>query len=163
MRCHNKRVEALLLSWVKYEKQLSCLFYFLVFQHPSVTNETIESMVTVLANDNQRYPETFVRGIDALNVRSVRELMGAQYEVLYSKINRIRAYRNKLMRGQITGQRITSRQIERDVAYIINWATTLATAAVAEFGYDGVGRDTFRSVKSAKKPALQDFPFGNTD
>jgi hypothetical protein len=31
-----RRVDALILSWTKYEKQLRRLFCFLVFQHPKI-------------------------------------------------------------------------------------------------------------------------------
>jgi hypothetical protein len=34
-----RRVDSLLLSWIKYEKQLRRLFCFLVYQHPKVTDK----------------------------------------------------------------------------------------------------------------------------
>lgn len=58
-----RRVDALLLCWVKYEKQLRRLFSFLVYQHPQVTQATIESVVTALAGNDKLYPETFIKGI----------------------------------------------------------------------------------------------------
>lgn len=35
-----RRVDALLLCWIKYEKQLRRLFCFLVFQHSRITVDT---------------------------------------------------------------------------------------------------------------------------
>lgn len=43
-----RRVDALLLSWIKREKQLWRLFCFLVYQHPMLTDMTI---------NNALYPE----------------------------------------------------------------------------------------------------------
>lgn len=44
-----RRVDALVLSWVKYEKQLRRLFCFLVFQHPNITDGKIDGIIAVLA------------------------------------------------------------------------------------------------------------------
>ena len=52
-----RRVDSLLLSWVKYEKQLRRLFCFLVYQQPKVTANTINSVIGVLAQNNNLYPK----------------------------------------------------------------------------------------------------------
>lgn len=48
-----KRVDCLVLSWVKYEKQLRRLFSFFVFQHPNFTEEDVCDVVSTFA-DNKR-------------------------------------------------------------------------------------------------------------
>src|SRR5260370_42338688 len=105
-----RRVDALMLSWVKYEKQLRRLFCFFVFQHPKITANQIDAVITVLAENRNLYPETFIAGIKALGVMSVPDLLGRSHGELWPQITRIKKYRNKLMHGQITGQNIKSPQ-----------------------------------------------------
>ncbi len=156
-----RRVDALLLCWVKYEKQLRRLFSFLVCQHPKFTEKTIESIVSVMVENNKLYSEHFERGIKALGVLSVPQLIGGNHKALSIELTRIRKYRNKLMHGQITGQKISSYQIEKDVVLLISWISELGTGAKQEFGYDGIQRNTFREAKAASKIAVSNFPFTN--
>jgi len=154
-----RRVDALLLSWVKYEKQLRRLFCFLVYQHPMVTDTTINSVIGVLANNSSLYPETFIRGIKALGVTPVPALIGSQHATLAAEITRIKKYRNKLMHGQATGLSIQSAQLERDVKWLVAWVEALAAGAEAAFGYDGLRRKTFREAKASAKIVIAAYPF----
>jgi hypothetical protein len=154
-----RRVDALMLSWVKHEKQLRRLFCFLVFQHPEIGADNIDQVITILAENRRLYPETFIAGIEALGVTSVPDLLGSHYAKLWNEIARIKAYRNKLMHGQITGQGITSPQLERDVLWIIEWVACLATAAERTFGYDGLKRNTYRVARSTSKIPVDKYPF----
>ena len=54
---------------------------------------------------------------------------------------------------------VTSAQLERDVLLLIEWISTLADAAEATFGYDGVHRNTFRAAKSVQKINIAKYPF----
>jgi hypothetical protein len=156
-----RRVDSLLLSWIKYEKQLRRLFCFLVFQHPSVTEKTINSVISVMAQNNSLYPETFIRGIRALGVTAVPGLIGQNHSQLATEVARIKKYRNKLMHGQATGLAIQSAQLERDVKWIVQWITELAVGAEAAFGYDGLKRNTFRAAKASAKIAVATYPFSS--
>ena len=124
-----RRVDALVLSWVKYEKQLRRLFSFFVFQHPEITPSKLDAVITTFAENRNLYPETFISGIDALGVTPLPELLGPSYPQLWAEIKRIQKYRNKIMHGQHTGQGITSAQLERDVIHIIGWIDADAHAA----------------------------------
>jgi hypothetical protein len=154
-----RRVDALLLSWAKYEKQLRRLFCFLVFQHPKITEKTVDDMVAVLADNNRLYADTFERAIETLKVAPLAELVGDSYETLKGEMRRIKSYRNKLMHGQITGKKITALEIERDVHFLIQWISTLANGAQVKFGYDGIGRNTYRAAKANGEVAVEEFPF----
>lgn len=154
-----RRVDSLLLSWVKYEKQLRRLFCFLVYQHPKITANTINSVIAVLSQNKNLNPETFIRGITALKVKPVPVLVGQQHTQLAAEIQRIKKYRNKLVHGQATGQSIQSIQLERDVRHLIAWIEALASGADAEFGYDGLRRNTFREAKANPNIAVANFPF----
>lgn len=154
-----RRVDSLLLSWVKYEKQLRRLFCFLVYQHPKTTANTIDSVIGLLAQNNKLYPETFIKGIAALGVQTVPNLVGPKHRQLATEVARIKKYRNKLMHGQATGQFIQSAQLERDVKHLIAWIEALASGADAAFGYDGLRRNTFREAKASSKIVIAKFPF----
>jgi hypothetical protein len=154
-----RRLDALMLSWIKYEKQLRRLFCFFVFQHPEIGAEKIDQVIAVLAENPSLYPETFLAGIKALGVTSVPGLLASHYAKLWREITRIKRYRNKLMHGQITGQGIKSPQLERDVLWIVEWVSCLASAAERAFGYDGLKRNTYRVAKSTSQIPVAKYPF----
>lgn len=157
-----RRVDSLMLSWVKYEKQLRRLFCFFVFQHPALSKQR-DQVIAVLAENRNLYPETFIAGIEGLRLTSVPDLLAERYGQLWREISRIKKYRNKLMHGQITGQNIQSRQLERDVLWIIDWIGSLATAAESAFGYDGLQRNTYIVARSTAKIAAVNFPFNTPE
>jgi hypothetical protein len=154
-----RRVDALMLSWVKYEKQLRRLFCFFVFQHPKIDADKIDQVIAVLAENRKLYPGTFIAGIEELGVTSVPDLIGPRYAELSREIARIKKYRNKLIHGQITGQSIQSPQLERDVLWIVEWVGCLATGAESTFHYDGLKRNTYSVARSASEIAVSKYPF----
>lgn len=156
-----RRVDSLLLSWIKYEKQLRRLFCFLVYQHPSITEKTVDSVIAAMAQNKFLYPETFIRGIRALGVTSVPTLIGQNYTQLAAEVARIRKYRNKLVHGQASGLSIQSSQLERDVMWLIRWITELAVGADAAFGYDGLRRNTYRAAKATATIQVATYPFSS--
>jgi hypothetical protein len=156
-----RRVDSLLLSWIKYEKQLRRLFCFLVYQHPNITDKTINSVVSVMAQNNSLYPETFIRGIHALGVTPVPTLIGQNYAQLAVEIERIKKYRNKLMHGQATGLAIQSNHLEHDVRWLVQWIAELGAGADSAFGYDGLRRNTFKAAKAKANIAVASYPFSS--
>lgn len=157
-----RRVDSLLLSWIKYEKQLRRLFCFLVYQHPNITDDTINSVISVMAQNNSLYPETFIRGIGALGVPSVPTLIGQNHAQLAAEVARIKKYRNKLMHGQATGRAIQSNQLERDIRWLVQWIDELGVGADSAFGYDGLRRNTFRVAKATANIAVAAYPFSSS-
>ena len=121
-----RRVDALVLSWVKYEKQLRRLFSFFVFQHPKITADKLDEVIAAFAESRNLYPETFISGIKQLGITPLPKLLGDSYTKLWLEITRIKKYRNKIMHGQLTGQGIKSHQLERDVIHIIHWISAVA-------------------------------------
>jgi len=152
-------VDMLLLSWIKYEKQLRRLFCYLIFQHPNIKEAVLTEAIAVLVSNRLLTPETFTRGIAALGVPAVPDLVGPRYAVLEPQMLRIKRYRNKIAHGQVSGQGITSRQLERDVLWILDWMECLAVGASAAVGYDGIGRNTFRRAKASPKIVVNAYPF----
>ena len=154
-----RRVDALLLSWVKYEKQLRRLFSFFVFQHPAITADKIDSIISAFAANRNLNPETFISGIKTLGVTPLPKLLGDSHTKLWPEITRIKKYRNKIMHGQHTGQGITSSQLEQDVILLIKWISSLAQAAHDAYGYDGVKRNTYVAARQSAKLSVERYPF----
>lgn len=156
-----RRVDSLILSWTKYEKQLRRIFCFLVYQHPRIDRRNINEVVAVLAANRSLYPTTFEAGISALGVATVKQMMGDEYTRLQPHVTRINQYRNKLIHGQISGQNIQSAQIERDVKYLVAWISSLADGAFTKLGYDGLMRNTYTAAKGAKRVDVAEYPFSS--
>ena len=158
-QAETRRVDALILAWVKFEKQLRRLFCFLVYQHPNINEDQIDRVLAVLAANRSIYPETFIKLINALKVTSISKMVGDKYEKLWEEITRIKKYRNKLIHGQNTGLKIQSPQLERDVLQIMEWISVLAEGADTAIGYDGIKRNTFRMAKASKNIVVNKYPF----
>lgn len=154
-----RRVDSLMLCWVKYEKQLRRLFCFLIFQHPNFKAEEINKAIEIISKSNRIYPETFINGIQKLGVRSIPDLLGNSYAELWSHILRIKKYRNKIMHGQLTGLGISATQLEQDVVHLIQWVSSLADAADSTFGYDGLRRNTYIAAKKNAVIVVENYPF----
>jgi hypothetical protein len=154
-----RRVDALALSWIKYEKQLRRLFSFFVFRHPKVTEEELDTVIAAFAENRDLYPETFISAMRALGVPPLPDLMGETYLRLWPEIERIKQYRNKIMHGQNTGKKLSSSVLERDVQHLIDWIASLAEVAGKAFGYDGLKRNTFSAAKKCTAPDLPGYPF----
>ena len=156
-----RRVDALALTWIKYEKQLRRLFSFFVFQHAKITKDQLDAVIAAFAENDNLYPETFIAAIGQLGVTPLPTLLGDSYTRLWPEIRRIKRYRNKIMHGQNTGQNIKSPTLERDVSYLVEWISLVAKFANETFGYDGLKRNTFAAAKNSLAPVVKAYPFSN--
>src|SRR5262245_35928915 len=139
------RVDAFTLMWVKAEKQLAHLFYFLVFRSPAVSDANREEYVKAVVENRRLEFKSLIKCFDALSSTSLAVIVGSEYDELLKHIKRMREYRNKLLHGQFTGQKIESRQIEKDIAILRGWIETLAHSCNRAIGYDGIARDLPKS------------------
>jgi hypothetical protein len=156
-----RRTDAFILSWVKMEKQLRRIFCFLLYQHPSFSSAQVDDLVKAIVDHKGLYYDTFIRCIDKLGPPRMKEIVGPQYDCYVDELKRIRKYRNKIFHGQITGQKITSRQLEKDTAILRGWISLLAVSSHRVLGYDGVARNTFQKAKSTSRALKQIYPFAN--
>ena len=154
-----RRVDSLILCWVKHEKQLRRVFSFLVYQHPKITKDNITTIIDAFAKNRNLCPETFIRAIKGLGVKPIPDLVGQQHAELASELARIKKYRNKLIHGQVTGYSIQSNQLEHDVKFLVRWVAALATGADTAFGYNGLTRNTYREAKANANIAVAAYPF----
>lgn len=158
-----RRTDALVLSWVKVEKQLRRLFSYLVYQNPAFSRSDQSALVNVFVAHKRLYWDSFIRCIDAHGPVTVRQLIGVDYDQCIANLERIRDYRNKILHGQITGQNLKSRQLEGDITLLRNWIERLDAAATRHLGYDGIGRNTFHKAKANPTNSAVKYPFSTVE
>ncbi len=152
-------VDAFALTWIKAEKQLRRLFCFLLFQSQHVSDASRQEYETVIVQNRDLYFDSFVACLNALSPRSLHDLVGSGYDEFLRNIQRMQGYRRKLLHGQTTGQGISSRQLEDDIALLRTWIETVARVCALNLGYDGVGRNTYCRAKGAARSAVVQYPF----
>ena len=67
------------------------------------------------------------------------------------------------MHGQMTGLRLSCDHLERDVIVVVDWIHSFGEAARREYGYDGVGRNTYRHAKAGGTQIVQKYPFNTLE
>lgn len=151
-------LDALILTWVKYEKQTRRLFSFLVQQHfgqDSLAQAAVQA--AILAN-RKLNPKSHLDGIVRIAGGTEADLIGPSHAQLAPEIERIHRNRNKILHGQLTGQKLDVARLEADVVHVIAWMAALAATGTREFGYDGLERNTARLARN--RPArINPYPF----
>ena len=137
-------VDAFALSVIKAERQIRRLVTHLVYQFPSFAPDDIAGLRTALASNRRVYFAGFLQGFDALYPRSARSLVGLDYDHLRDSLNEATEYRNKIFHGQLTTKYLTRDDLLEYVRDIKSWCRALAVSALAEFEYDGFGRNSFQ-------------------
>lgn len=158
-----RTVDALLLSWIKLEKQLRRLLCFLVYQHEMVDRFNKEDIVTILVESENLSPRVFIAAIEALHVPTVKDMIGADHSRLHQAISKVRKLRNKIAHGQVTGLKLDAKALEQHVHLIIEWIAQLADGAHRAIGYDGLRRNTYRTAKLLPNAVAVAYPFETTD
>ena len=108
-------LDALILSWVKYEKQLRKLFGFLMYQHPFATDDTRKDIELAIASNKKLYPESLSREIEAIGGKPISKLVGPSHDDLSKKLKKIGKYRDKIMHGQVSGGDIKAEELRTDI------------------------------------------------
>lgn len=147
LEAKTRRVDAFILTWVKFEKQARRLFSFLILQNQAFDEPAREAVMAAIGADRNLDPRVMLAGIESLAGRTMEQLMGPAHARLRPALRRIQGYRNKIFHGQLTGQRLGSARLEADVAQMIEWIAALADVGAQEFGYDGLERNTGRLAR----------------
>lgn len=142
-------VDAFALSLIKAEKQARRLVTYLVYQHPWCGQATVSALKQVLESSTRVYFKGLLAGWDALYPRSVEQLVGASYTRLRARLDEASKHRNKIFHGQLTAQGLGTGDLEALVRDIHAWCDALGGGALAEVGYDGCGRNSFRKSSHA--------------
>ena len=154
-----KAVDALLLSLTKYEKQLRKILCFLIFQNPAITIEVRDGFNRAITDNKKLYPPAMIQAINCLAAGQVSDWVGEKYIPLNKRLEEINARRNKLIHGQITGEKLSAHVLIADVITILEWVELLARGSKRAVKYDGLIRNTFRQAKMKQRCSKTGFPF----
>lgn len=144
-------LDALILSWVKYEKQFRRLFSYLVYQHDYVTSDERVVIDKAICTNDWLYPYSLIPQIEKLGGVLISDLVGAHHEKLVGEIERIGTYRDKIMHGQLSGEDIPRKQLIADAQIVVDWMNLLADGAEQAHGYDGIEPKTYDLAQSREK------------
>lgn len=137
------RTDAFILAYTKLDKQIRKIFTYLVFQFDGFSGST--EIIDVIAADNRLYPDNFIKGFDGLYKRSFADISGEKYiEFRDNELERIKSYRNKILHGQVTGQKLDADKLKQEVTLIKDIVELIAEKMSEEIGYDGLERNSFR-------------------
>lgn len=138
-------VDAFILSLVKAEKQIRRIFTFLIFQNPPYTFADFRSLRTTLANNRRIYFLDFIKGIDLILPKTVKDIYGANYDLDLAKFLLYTQDRNKIFHGQITDAGLSRLDLIIRVDDIKKWCNHLGAELNKEIGYDGFSQSFKKS------------------
>ncbi|MPZ77719.1 MAG: hypothetical protein GEU77_14465 [Deltaproteobacteria bacterium] len=137
-------VDAFALSLIKAERQIRKLFTYLVFQFPAFSLADVAGFRDVLGQNKKVYFDGFINGIDALCPKSVKDLVGGDYDSLVTELHRAIDFRNKIFHGQLTDKFLSREELLALTTTIRKWCQRLAMQAESEFDYNGFARNSLR-------------------
>jgi hypothetical protein len=137
-------VDAFALSIIKAERQIRRLFTHLVYQFLCFGASDVVHLRKALAYNERVYFRGLVRGFDALYPRSVKTLVGTEYDRLRGRIDDAIKHRNKIFHGQLTSSYLSREDLLDYVTDIRLWCRTIAESSLIEFNYDGFARNSFQ-------------------
>jgi hypothetical protein len=140
-------VDAFALALIKAERQMRRLFTYVVFQSDAFDSGDMNALRDALG-DRHVYFCDFISAWDKLYARSLKEIVGADYDRLRAVLNNAIEYRNKIFHGQLTAKRLSRGDLIAYVAQIRCWCRALASGSQQEIGYDGFERNSFRKSDS---------------
>jgi hypothetical protein len=140
-------VDAFALALIKTERQMRRLVTYLVYQFPCFHQGNTDRLRDVL-HQKKVYFDGLEWGFDALYPKSVRALIGSEYDILRGRLREAGNHRNKIFHGQLTAEYLSRQELLGYICDIRRWCAALSNAALAEFDYDGFGRNSFRKSKT---------------
>lgn len=143
-KAETRGIDAFALSLIKAERQLRRIVTHLIYQFPCFSTNDAGSLRKTLGENRKVYFDGFERGFDKLYSRTVKALIGLEYDSLRSRLTQAIELRNKIFHGQLTNQNLSRDDLFGYVSDIRAWCLKLAGAAESEFAYDGFTRNSFR-------------------
>lgn len=130
-------VDAFALSLIKAEKQMRRIFTFLIFQNPNYDISHFSDLRNTLAANRLIYFDGFLKGINLILSRQIKDIYGDNYETDIDYIVKFAQDRNKIFHGQITASGLTRDDLLTRVGIIKGWCERLGDILTLEIGYNG--------------------------
>ncbi|MGC1504418.1 MAG: hypothetical protein WA782_09805 [Sulfitobacter sp.] len=140
-------VDAFVISWVKFERQLRRINGNLIFQHSALKekhSEDREAVRRALLAKRTANHDKFIAGIRKLSGVNVNDLIGPRYRALKRDVDRAHKYRQKIFHGQQTGNSLTREQLINSIDSIREWCALLAAGSIDTLGYDGFSKNSLQ-------------------
>jgi hypothetical protein len=146
------RTDAFILAYAKLEKQVRRIFTFIIYQYPAFSLSNYREIENTVASKNYLDFDNFIKGFDALYPTSFGSIVGHELYTLFINTDfpRINSYRNKIIHGQVTGNKLSAHDLEKEVNTIKDWCLRLSETMMAEISFDGFGD----SIKKNRKRDL---------
>jgi hypothetical protein len=141
-----RAVDAFALCLIETEGQIRRLLTYLVFQYPCFSKSNVPNLRNALAGQKRIYFDGFERGIDILYPRTIKQMVGVEYDNLRRMIDEAIVVRNKIFHGQVTDRYLSRGDLFELVDQLITWCQLLAASTVKEFSYDGFARNAYRKA-----------------
>ena len=134
--CKTRAVDALIIVCAKYEKQLRRIFVHLAHQYFEMNLGDLQKVIS----SKRLYPINFIKGIECLLKIEMGELIGLDHKDLCDGIAKLTKVRNKLVHGQLTGMKLSRKELNQHTQRAIRWMSALGDSSKAKFGFDGIAR-----------------------
>lgn len=132
-----RTIDALILSLVKYEKQLRRLYFFLVRENSNLKELEIEMEI---GGNKSLFAGNFMEGVARISGHKISDVIGGKFNVLNNKMVKLNGRRNKLIHGQRTGAKLGSDDLVAHIKDVVDWMNALSIGAAKKFNFDGVNR-----------------------
>ncbi|WP_028526372.1 hypothetical protein [Runella limosa] len=150
-------VDAFALSLIKAEKQARRIFTFLIFQNPAFSIFDYSELRSTLATNKNLYFDGFIKGIDLILPRQLKQVYGADYDKDIRDLILFTKDRNKIFHGQVTLGGLSRNDLIDRVTHIKKWCKHLGETIKAEIGYDGFSDSYKKSQTELKLNNLNKF------
>lgn len=150
--CRTRGVDAFALALIKVERQVRRLVTYLVFQAPFFEAAHKQDLRRALSGNRDVYFDGLAKGLDTLSPVSLRELVGSDYDRLWSRLRECRRYRNKIFHGQLTGADLTRTELCALVNDMRSWCQAVSTGGMRNLRHDG-----FTNAFMKAKPPIEGF------
>jgi hypothetical protein len=162
-------VDSFAIALIKVERQARRLFTFLIFQYPCFDkNDAAKLRNTLIKQDNGKnlviYFSAILEGINKVAPKTVSELIGANYDVLFDQLKSAQKIRNKIFHGQVTNQSLSRNKLFGYIDSLLEWCRLLGAASLKTFGYDGFLDNSYDKQRAAAGLAAQlKYPINSID
>lgn len=155
-------IDSFALAVIKVERQARKLFTFLIFQYPCFCRGDSAPLRDMLVK-KRIYSSGIFEGIDRVAPKTVGDLIGPDYPMLFDTVKRATDIRNKIFHGQVTNQRLERPQLFEYVHELRHWCRLLGDAAEETLGFDGFRNNSYQPTKKAGLAATLKHPIQSLD
>lgn len=137
----SKTTDAFILAYVKFEKQMRRIVFFLLRKR-GISQKLLREFLS--ENDKLNY-QTFKNYFDRLHTRPFFDVLNEQIgngkgKAMWKTIERYRTDRSKIFHGLLTESGLEEPDLRKRIDNLREWCESVGEAMEKEIGYDGLRR-----------------------